>query len=143
MWISWMIIAVMVGIECVEAGLNTLTKVAMTSGMSDFVFVVYSNSLALLFLLPSTLIYHRKRPSPKLTFLIVCRIFILGLLSFDFLTACKSEQFSRSNSRKQISENGSSKRFAKDVVQKYLKLLRLHPHMKNQRNGRFTVAVKS
>ncbi|CAL5418983.1 unnamed protein product [Camellia sinensis] len=81
MWISWMIIAVMVGIECVEAGLNTLTKVAMTSGMSDFVFVVYSNSLALLFLLPSTLIYHRKRPSPKLTFLIVCRIFILGLLS--------------------------------------------------------------
>ncbi|KAL7171424.1 hypothetical protein ACSBR2_036140 [Camellia fascicularis] len=81
MWISWIIIAVMVVIECVEAGLNTLIKVAMTNGMSDFVFVVYSNSLALLFLLPSTLIYHRKRPCPKLTFLIVCRIFILGLLS--------------------------------------------------------------
>ncbi|CAL5420028.1 unnamed protein product [Camellia sinensis] len=43
---------------------------------------------------------------------------------------------SRSNSRKQSSENGSSKRFAKDVVQKYMKLLRLNPHMKNQRNGR-------
>ncbi|CAL5442884.1 unnamed protein product [Camellia sinensis] len=43
---------------------------------------------------------------------------------------------SRSNSRKQSSENGSSKRFAKDVVQKYLKLLRLNPHMKNQRNDR-------
>ncbi|CAL5334712.1 unnamed protein product [Camellia sinensis] len=45
---------------------------------------------------------------------------------------------SRSNSRKQSSENGSSKRFAKDVVQKYLKLLRLNPHMKNQRNEKFS-----
>ncbi|KAL7171427.1 hypothetical protein ACSBR2_036141 [Camellia fascicularis] len=80
MWAAGMI-AVMVGIECMEAGSNTLSKAAMTNGMSDYVFVVYSNSLALLFILPSTLIYHRKRPCPKLTFLIVCRIFILGLLS--------------------------------------------------------------
>ncbi|XP_028072581.1 WAT1-related protein At3g28050-like isoform X2 [Camellia sinensis] len=80
MWAAGMI-AVMVGIECMEAGSNTLSKAAMTNGMSDYVFVVYSNSLALLFILPSTLIYHRKRPCPKLTFLIVCRIFIVGLLS--------------------------------------------------------------
>ncbi|CAL5349947.1 unnamed protein product [Camellia sinensis] len=58
MWAAGMI-AVMVGIECMEAGSNTLSKAAMTNGMSDYVFVVYSNSLALLFILPSTLIYHR------------------------------------------------------------------------------------
>ncbi|KAL7186801.1 hypothetical protein ACSBR2_028511 [Camellia fascicularis] len=71
-----------------------------------------------------------------------------------FVEKCKVEEVpifsllvrvnsSRSNSRKQSSENGSSKHFAKDVVQKYLKLLRLNPHMKNQRNGRFAVVVKS
>lgn len=52
-----------------------------------------------------------------------------------FAEKCKAEEVSifsllarvnssRSNSRKQSSENGSSKRFAKDVVQKYLKLIK-------------------
>ncbi|CAL5382609.1 unnamed protein product [Camellia sinensis] len=62
------------------------------------------------------------------------------VLIFSLLARVNS---SRRNSPKQSSENGSSKRFAKDVVQKYLKLLRLNPHMKNQRNDRFAVAVKS
>ncbi|GFY88315.1 hypothetical protein Acr_06g0002550 [Actinidia rufa] len=80
MWISG-IIAVMVAIECLEAGLSTLSKAAMVKGMSDFVFVTYSNALALLFFLPSTFIYYRKRPCPRLPFSIVCRIFILSLIS--------------------------------------------------------------
>ncbi|XP_057495051.1 WAT1-related protein At3g28050-like isoform X1 [Actinidia eriantha] len=72
----------MVATECLEAGLSTLSKAAMVKGMSDFVFVTYSNALALLFLLPSTFIYYsRKRPCPRLPFSIVCRIFILGLIS--------------------------------------------------------------
>ncbi|KAI8528360.1 hypothetical protein RHMOL_Rhmol12G0143700 [Rhododendron molle] len=75
------LIAVMVAMEALDAGLNTLSKAAMREGMSDFVFVVYFNALALLLLLSSNLIHYRKKPIPKLPLFIVFRIFILGLLS--------------------------------------------------------------
>lgn len=80
MWCSG-ITVVMVAMECLEVGLNTLSKAAMRRGMSDFVFVVYSNALAICFLLPASLIFYRKRTRPPLTFSILCRIFLLGLLS--------------------------------------------------------------
>ncbi|XP_059658546.1 WAT1-related protein At3g28050-like [Cornus florida] len=48
----------MVTTECLEVGLNTLTKAAMGRGMSNFVFVVYSNALAFCLLLPATFIFH-------------------------------------------------------------------------------------
>ncbi|KAB1200306.1 hypothetical protein CJ030_MR0G007656 [Morella rubra] len=58
MWCSG-ITVVMVAMECLEVGLNTLSKAAMRRGMSDFVFVVYSNALAICFLLPASLIFYR------------------------------------------------------------------------------------
>ncbi|KAA8529537.1 hypothetical protein F0562_033664 [Nyssa sinensis] len=82
------IIALLVVVECLEVGLNTVSKAAMRGGMSSYVFVVYSNVLAFLFLVPSTFIYHRfTSPPPKLTFSMVCRIFVLGLVRCLFLLA--------------------------------------------------------
>ncbi|XP_059316555.1 WAT1-related protein At3g28050-like [Lycium ferocissimum] len=82
MWSSrLLIIAVLVTIECMEVGLNTLNKAATTRGMSNFVFIFYANALALFFLVPSTFIYHRIRPCRKLKFSIFCRMFLLAILS--------------------------------------------------------------
>ncbi|KAA8533118.1 hypothetical protein F0562_033349 [Nyssa sinensis] len=60
-WGTWVsvIIAVRVAMECLEVGWNTLSKSAMRGGMSSTVFVVYSNAMAIVFLLPSTFIFHR------------------------------------------------------------------------------------
>ncbi len=58
MWNSG-VTAIMVAIEFFEVGLTTLSKAAMRRGMSNFVFVVYSNTLAILFLLSSSLIFYR------------------------------------------------------------------------------------
>uniref|UniRef100_A0A5B6ZV73 WAT1-related protein n=2 Tax=Davidia involucrata TaxID=16924 RepID=A0A5B6ZV73_DAVIN len=80
MWDSG-IIAVLMGTESLEVGLNTLSKAAMRRGMSNFVFVFYQNALAILFLAPLTFIYHRiTSPPPRLTFSILCRIVLLGLI---------------------------------------------------------------
>ncbi|MCE0481338.1 hypothetical protein HAX54_039020 [Datura stramonium] len=76
-----MIIAVLVTVECMEVGLNTLNKAATSRGMSNFVFIFYANALAFFFLLPSTFIYHRIRPCRKLNFSIFCRMILLALLS--------------------------------------------------------------
>ncbi|GLU21577.1 hypothetical protein SLE2022_377100 [Rubroshorea leprosula] len=70
---------VMVMVECFDVGLNTLSKAAMARGMSDFVFVVYSNAFALLILLPSSFFFYRKRiPTPA--FSIICKIFLLSMI---------------------------------------------------------------
>lgn len=73
--------ALMVAVQFSEVGLNTLIKAATSKGMSDYVFVVYSNAMALSLLLPSSFLYYRKRPSPSITAPIICRIFLLSLLS--------------------------------------------------------------
>ncbi|KAK1555993.1 hypothetical protein Q3G72_034334 [Acer saccharum] len=74
--------AVMVAVECLEVGLSTVSKAAMNGGMNRFVFVVYSNGFAAIFLLlPASLIFYWKRSPPPLTSSIICRIFVLGLLS--------------------------------------------------------------
>ncbi|XP_047323653.1 WAT1-related protein At5g40240-like [Impatiens glandulifera] len=80
---SW-IAPLMVIVECMVAGSNTLSKVAMTQGMNDFVFVTYFDGLAFLFLLPTAFIYHRTKACPEITFPIVCRIFLLGIISCCF-----------------------------------------------------------
>jgi len=49
-------VAAMVAIECLDVGLTTLSKAAMSRGMSRFVFLVYSNALASLLLLPVSFI---------------------------------------------------------------------------------------
>ena len=66
--------------ECLEVGLSTISKAAMNRGMSDLIFICYSNALAIFFLLPSSLFFYTKiRPSPPpLTWPIIFRILILG-----------------------------------------------------------------
>ena len=51
--------AAMVMIECLDVGLTTLSKAAMSRGMSNYVFVVYSHALATLILFPSSFIINR------------------------------------------------------------------------------------
>ncbi|XP_042499844.1 WAT1-related protein At5g40240-like [Macadamia integrifolia] len=75
--------AVMVMVECAKVGIiNTLSKAAMVRGMGHFVFVYY-NALATLILLPSFLLRRNKRP--PLTFSILCRFFLVGLISYYLL----------------------------------------------------------
>ncbi|KAK6242059.1 EamA domain - like 10 [Theobroma cacao] len=69
----------MVLAECAQVGLMIMGKAAMSHGMSNFVFVFYSNALASLILLPSSFLFHRSE-RPRLTFSILCWFFLLGLL---------------------------------------------------------------
>uniref|UniRef100_A0A2P2M293 WAT1-related protein n=2 Tax=Rhizophora mucronata TaxID=61149 RepID=A0A2P2M293_RHIMU len=73
--------AAMVATEFMEVSVSTISKAAMNKGMSQFVFTVYSNALAIFILLPSTLIYYRKRTRPTITVCVICRIWVLALLS--------------------------------------------------------------
>ncbi|KAL5552943.1 hypothetical protein UlMin_040344 [Ulmus minor] len=71
----------MVMAECAQVGLMIVSKAAMSDGMSNLVFVFYSNALAALILLPLSLFFHRSE-RPPLTFLIVSGFFLLGVLGF-------------------------------------------------------------
>ncbi|KAH0991624.1 hypothetical protein GBA52_003107 [Prunus armeniaca] len=64
--------------ECAGAGVIILSKAAMSTGMSNLIFVFYSNALASLILLPTSLAFHRSRP--PLTFSVLCWFFLLGLI---------------------------------------------------------------
>ncbi|XP_048434861.1 WAT1-related protein At5g40230-like isoform X2 [Pyrus x bretschneideri] len=68
----------MVIVECAEVGVSALSKVAMSKGMSHFVFIVYYNALGTLLLLPF-FIFRRKKRAP-LTFRLICQFFLLGLI---------------------------------------------------------------
>jgi len=57
--------AAMIGTQFLEVGLNTLIKQANTNGMSNFVFIVYSNFFALFVLAPTTFFYHRFASTQK------------------------------------------------------------------------------
>ncbi|XVE85023.1 hypothetical protein DITRI_Ditri17bG0059300 [Diplodiscus trichospermus] len=71
----------MIMAECAQVGLMIMGKAAMSHGMSNFIFVFYSNALASLILLPSSFLYH-KSERPPLTFPILCWFFLLGLLGY-------------------------------------------------------------
>ncbi|KAJ6321812.1 hypothetical protein OIU77_011818 [Salix suchowensis] len=68
----------MVMAECAQVGLMILSKAAMSDGMNSFIFVLYSNALASLILLPSSFFLHRSE-RPPLTCPILCGFFLLGL----------------------------------------------------------------
>ncbi|KAA8548069.1 hypothetical protein F0562_004670 [Nyssa sinensis] len=72
--------AVMVMVECAEIGMVTMSKAAMNNGMSNFVFVVYYNALGTLILLPYYIFHSCRSSRPPLTFSLLCRFFVLGLL---------------------------------------------------------------
>lgn len=69
----------MVMAECAQVGLMIIGKAAMSDGMSNFIFVFYSNALASLLLFPTSFLFHRSH-RPPLTFSILCWFFLLGLL---------------------------------------------------------------
>ncbi|KAF6168728.1 hypothetical protein GIB67_013110 [Kingdonia uniflora] len=62
-------------------GVSVLSKAAMSRGLSPFVYVVYYHILDTLLLLPSFILDYRIK-HPSLTFLILCRCFLLGLIGY-------------------------------------------------------------
>ncbi|XP_062106800.1 WAT1-related protein At3g28050-like [Humulus lupulus] len=70
----------MVTMECINVGLNTLFKAATLRGMSYHVFVVYAYAVAALVLLPAPFISRRSRVLPPLSFSIMIKILLLGLI---------------------------------------------------------------
>ncbi|CAL5444669.1 unnamed protein product [Camellia sinensis] len=79
--------AAMVMVECFDVGLTTLSKGAMSRGMSHFVFVVYSNALATLILLPASTFLDRKK-RPPLTLSLLCKFFFLSLIGITVMQNC-------------------------------------------------------
>ncbi|GMH01300.1 hypothetical protein Nepgr_003139 [Nepenthes gracilis] len=79
--------AAMVMVECLDVGLTTLSKAAMSKGMSHFVFVVYSNALATLILFPFSFIFNSTQ-SPPLTLSLLCKFFLLGLIGITVMQNC-------------------------------------------------------
>ncbi|XP_057948962.1 WAT1-related protein At3g28050-like [Malania oleifera] len=69
----------MVMAEVAQVGLMEVGKEAMNNGMSSLVFVLYSNALASLILLPCSFLFHRS-DRPPVTFRLLCGFFLLGVL---------------------------------------------------------------
>ncbi|XP_027076372.1 WAT1-related protein At5g40240-like [Coffea arabica] len=72
----------MVTVECVSVGLSTIFKAATLKGLNYRVFMLYSNGLSALILLPLCFFFHRKSRLPPLTFGLLARFFFLGILGF-------------------------------------------------------------
>ncbi|XP_004304597.1 PREDICTED: WAT1-related protein At5g40240-like [Fragaria vesca subsp. vesca] len=70
--------AAMVLVEIAEIGVSTISKAAMSKGMSHFVFIVYYNALGTLLLFPY-FIFQRNKRAP-LSFKLIYRFFLLGLI---------------------------------------------------------------
>ncbi|KAJ4972756.1 hypothetical protein NE237_005930 [Protea cynaroides] len=77
----------MIMVECLDVGMSTLSKASMSRGMSHYVFVVYSNAIGTLILLPSSLLFFRSN-RPPLTFSLLCRFFLLGLVGITLMQNC-------------------------------------------------------
>ncbi|KAK1438845.1 hypothetical protein QVD17_04657 [Tagetes erecta] len=82
---SWMDellpIVAMLMLACLDIALLTLVKAAMNDGMSSIVYVIYHNALGTFILLPFFLLHFlRNVDRPPLTFRILFRCFILGLI---------------------------------------------------------------
>ncbi|KAL8150209.1 hypothetical protein V2J09_020017 [Rumex salicifolius] len=67
---------------CAQVGLMIVSKVAMADGMSNLVFICYSNALASLVILPFIFFFHRRESRLPLTLPIIGGFFMLGLLGF-------------------------------------------------------------
>lgn len=69
----------MISLQFGYAGMNIITKVSLTNGMSHYVLVVYRHAVATAVIAPFAFFVERK-VRPKITFSIFCQIFALGLL---------------------------------------------------------------
>ncbi|KAK4399738.1 WAT1-related protein [Sesamum angolense] len=74
--------AAMVLVEGCIIGLTIMAGTAMARGMSPFVFVVYTNALGSIILLPFSFFYHRDNRSEESLFTVpfLLRVFFLGLI---------------------------------------------------------------
>ncbi|GKD87258.1 WAT1-related protein [Tanacetum coccineum] len=73
----------MVSAQVAQVLLMIVSKSAIADGMSNYSFIFYSNALASLILLPLSLIFHKRSVDrPKLSSIVVCGFFIIGLLGF-------------------------------------------------------------
>ncbi|MED6106033.1 hypothetical protein PIB30_000817 [Stylosanthes scabra] len=84
---SWTPFLALVLVQCLDVGLTTLSKAAMSRGMNHFVFVVYSNALATLILLPSSFFINRAT-TPPLSFSLLCKFFFLALVGITVMQNC-------------------------------------------------------
>ncbi|XP_048329358.2 WAT1-related protein At3g28050-like [Ziziphus jujuba] len=80
-------LAAMVMVQFMGVGLTTISKAALSKGMSRPVFVVYSNALATLILIPYALIFERNK-RPPLNFNILCKFFLLSLAGITVMQNC-------------------------------------------------------
>ncbi|XP_057758938.1 WAT1-related protein At5g40240-like [Arachis stenosperma] len=71
---------VLVANECSNTGLFTLFKAASNGGMSNYVFVPYAYSVSTIVLCPITFFYRRSRVVPPLSFSIISKIALLGVI---------------------------------------------------------------
>ncbi|XP_048433838.1 WAT1-related protein At5g40240-like isoform X2 [Pyrus x bretschneideri] len=76
-------VVAMVTVEFTDVGVTTVSKAAMSRGMSSYVFVVYSNALAAIFLLPCFIL--QKKPAASLPLSLLCGLFLLGLIGSSSL----------------------------------------------------------
>nr|XP_015901573.2 WAT1-related protein At3g28050-like isoform X1 [Ziziphus jujuba var. spinosa] len=67
--------------ECAQAGLIIISKVVMSKGMNNLIFIFYSNLLASPILLLFSFLFHRSE-RPQLTPSIHAGFFLLGVLGF-------------------------------------------------------------
>lgn len=71
----------MIMAEVAQVGLIILSKKAMANGMTNFIFIFYSNAIAALLLFPTSFFIHRFE-RPPITFSTLCRFFFLALLGY-------------------------------------------------------------
>ncbi|CAN8255466.1 unnamed protein product [Cochlearia groenlandica] len=83
---GWIMTA-MVLTEFTNVGVNTLVKSVTSKGLSPFVVLVYSYAIGSLLLLPFTFFAFRSRSLPPLTFSVLCKMGLLGLLAGAFQIA--------------------------------------------------------
>ncbi|KAJ0454835.1 putative EamA domain-containing protein [Helianthus annuus] len=68
-------------VACLDMSVLTIVKAAMNDGMSSIVYIVYHDALGIFILLPFFIIgFFRNANRPPLSFRILFRFFILGLL---------------------------------------------------------------
>ncbi|GKB08215.1 WAT1-related protein, partial [Tanacetum coccineum] len=79
-------IATLVAMQCVTVGLNTLYKAATLQGMRYHVFMVYCYGVAAFILLPAPFFSYRSRGLPPVSFSIVSKIILLGIIGFVSMT---------------------------------------------------------
>ncbi|XP_021726964.1 WAT1-related protein At3g28050-like [Chenopodium quinoa] len=79
MWEIKMVI-ILLTMELMDVGCNTLGKAAMAKGMSSFIFTTYTHGIAFFFLIPLAFLFHRKTPSPHIGVAMIFRLFLLGVL---------------------------------------------------------------